>query len=189
MSPCWPVAALFSWQGKMRSVLSVVICTSSTSPSCLSATWWRDRVPNYFSASSESIIRAGKRNYLSLQPALPSHQHPPAPITAPAVPAVERPVQTAEGSRPARRTGRELGLELVPQKASEAVPCAVPGSVVLTPLQASAHVFAHPSPAASELRPHCRYVALKSHFIRTFLLVKMLLKPNYKMRLWVYTWP
>lgn len=66
------MAGLFIWQGETRSVLSVVICTSSKIPLCLSAQRPDDTAVCVTTSLLSPRASVGLRNYFSLQPFLPN---------------------------------------------------------------------------------------------------------------------
>lgn len=114
LSQRWSLAVLFSWQGKIRRVLSVVICTSREIPSCPSA----QRPDEGTACQTASLLplRASPElgRKITSPCNLPSLISLPSPLQQRQ--RFPRQFQTAEGSRPMERTRQELGLELVPKK-------------------------------------------------------------------------
>lgn len=144
------MAGLFSWQGKNRSILSVVICTSSQISLCLSprppdggtVCQTAPLLPPRLSSGLRREITSSCNLLSLISPASPPRhcQH------------LEGQLQTAEGSRPMKRTRQETGLELVPEKRLQemefvsALRCVQWYSAHFTSLS-----LPHPSPADSVL--------------------------------------
>lgn len=143
-------------RGKLEVSWQLLFAQTARFVPISAATWWRDCMPNSFSASSESIIRAEKRKYLSLQPAL---LHLPA-ITTAATPTLSKAVLDSRGQPPNEQNKTGAGTQVGPKKRFQKIVSvrAVLCKAVLTPLHVSEQAFPHPSPAASVLWSHCSYM-------------------------------
>lgn len=100
------------------------------------ATRWMDCVPNSSSASSEIIIWAEKRDYLTLQPAFP---HLPS-ITTTALPALGRAASDSRGQPPYKENKAGDGTRAGPREKAPGdgiCVCAALCTVVLSPLYIS----------------------------------------------------
>lgn len=111
---CWPLAGLFLWQGKIRSVLLVVTCTSCKIASCLSALRPDEGTPCPTASPLPPRASPGLRREITSPSNLPSFISLPSPLQQRQ--RFPRQFQTAEGSRLMTRTRQELGVRAGPQK-------------------------------------------------------------------------